>query len=179
MGLIQRVTDAEIPVCLVFNRMGHRRLINRVFAVVSRLGDGVFWYTLMLCLPLIHGMQALHVSLHMALVGLLCLPIYKILKATTGRDRPFRHSRDISLNVAPLDRFSFPSGHTLHAVAFTVVLLAWLPVWAWLVLPFTLMVALSRLVLGLHYPTDVLAGAAIGAAVALGSLWWMGGVVPL
>lgn len=63
-------------------------------------------------------------------------------------------------------------------MAFTLVLASYLPLLAWLVLPFTLLVALSRPILGLHYPSDVLAGAIIGASIAtltvLGSKWlWL------
>lgn len=47
------------------------------------------------------------------------------------------------------------------------------PELAWLLVPFTLLVAASRVVLGLHYPSDVLAGAALGATIALSAqrLW--------
>lgn len=54
--------------------------------------------------------------------------------------------------MAPLDEFSFPSGHTLHAVAFSLVAMAHYPVLAWALVPFTASVAVSRVVLGLHYP---------------------------
>ncbi|MEK7737966.1 MAG: phosphatase PAP2 family protein, partial [Pseudomonadota bacterium] len=63
-------------------------------------------------------------------------------------------------------RFSFPSGHTLHAVSFTLVASAAYPVLAPSLWLYTALVALSRPVLGLHYPSDVLAGAAIGALLA-------------
>lgn len=109
--------------------------------------------------------------LHMAAAGLACTLLYKWLKARTLRPRPFEFYREIILSVPPLDRYSFPSGHTLHAVAFSLVALAYYPALALVLLPFTLLVAASRLVLGLHYPSDVLAGAAIGAAVAGASFW--------
>ena len=70
------------------------------------------------------------------------------------------------LGERPLDVFSFPSGHTLQAVLFTIMLGSQVPMMLWLLLPFTLLIALSRLVLGLHYPTDVLVGACIGATFA-------------
>jgi undecaprenyl-diphosphatase len=70
----------------------------------------------------------------------------------------------------PLDPFSFPSGHTLHAVAFSVVAIVFYPVLAWVLVPFTVLVAVSRVVLGLHYPSDVLAGAALGALISAASL---------
>lgn len=170
MSPLQRLSQAEITLCLSFNRASQRRLLGGFFAIISRLGNGVFWYVLMLALPLIHGAWASQVSLHMALTGLVCLPIYRLLKQATSRERPSALRTEILQSVPPLDRFSFPSGHTMHAVSFTLVLIAYLPVWAPLVLGFTVLVALSRLILGLHYPSDVLAGAAIGALVAMLSL---------
>ena len=77
-----------------------------------------------------------------------------------------RHDR-ILPRVAPLDEYSFPSGHTLHAVSFTLIAVHYYPKLAWLLLPFAVLVALSRVVLGLHYPSDVLAGALLGAGLAL------------
>ena len=73
--------------------------------------------------------------------------------------------------IAPLDEFSFPSGHTLHAVSFTLIALAYVPMLAPLLVPFTLLVALSRIVLGLHYPSDVLAATVIGSLLGAISLW--------
>jgi undecaprenyl-diphosphatase len=72
----------------------------------------------------------------------------------------------IRAGTPPLDRYSFPSGHTLHAVSFTAIATAHFPELGWVLVPFTVLVAASRVVLGLHYPSDVLAGAAIGAALA-------------
>ena len=73
--------------------------------------------------------------------------------------------------IAPLDEFSFPSGHTLHAVSFSLIALAYFPVLMPILLPFTLLVALSRVVLGLHYPSDVIAATLIGCALGGASLW--------
>ena len=85
------------------------------------------------------------------------------------RQRPYILHGGITLGTAPLDTYSFPSGHTLHAVAFTMVALAYCPQLAWLLIPLTGLVAASRVILGLHYPSDVFAGAVIGALLARGS----------
>lgn len=137
-----------------------------VFRAASRLGDGVFWYALMLWLLLEHRGGALLPVLHMVFAGLVCTATYKMVKRGTGRLRPFEAEAGIAALVAPLDRYSFPSGHTLHAVGFSLVACAYYPRFAWLLGPFTLLVAASRIALGLHYPSDVLAGAALGALIA-------------
>ena len=82
------------------------------------------------------------------------------------RERPFVTDAQIRCGTPPLDRYSFPSGHTLHAVSFTSVFGSFDPLLLVVAAPFAVLVALSRIVLGLHYPSDVLAGAAIGAALA-------------
>ena len=92
--------------------------------------------------------------------------IYKYLKHKTTRPRPYQVHQVIVLGERPLDHFSFPSGHTLHAVMVTVTLGYIQPILFMVMLPFTLLIALSRMILGLHYPSDVIVGAIIGASVA-------------
>jgi undecaprenyl-diphosphatase len=161
-----QISHWDQTLCVQLNRAGHVTWVRSGFLLVSRLGDGVFWYALMLTLPVWYGPHAWLAVLHMTSVGLVCTFSYKWLKAKTSRPRPFAHNPLILPCAAALDEFSFPSGHTLHAVAFSIVVLSYYPQLGTLVLPFTLLVALSRPVLGLHYPSDVLAGALLGASIA-------------
>jgi undecaprenyl-diphosphatase len=147
--------------------------VRRLFSAISRLGDGVFWYVLMAALVVLDGFDGLRASVHMAATGLAALLLYKGLKRWTRRPRPYAADLRIRAWVAPLDEFSFPSGHTLHAVSFTIVALAYYPWLAPLLVPFTLGVALSRVVLGLHYPSDVLAATGIAVLLASASLTWL------
>jgi undecaprenyl-diphosphatase len=157
--------------CVAINRASAVGWLRALFGAVSRLGDGVFWYTLMGALLAWHGFAALRPVAHMLLTGIACTLLYKWLKARTSRPRPYQIDRAIRRSGDPLDEFSFPSGHTLHAVAFTLVALGYFPGLAPLLVPFATLVGLSRVVLGLHYPSDVLAGTLIGAAVAGTSLY--------
>ncbi len=65
-----------------------------------------------------------------------------------------------------MDEYCFPSGHTLHAVNFSLVALAWYPQLLLLLLPLTALIAASRVVLGLHYPSDVVVASLLGFILA-------------
>lgn len=166
-SLFRRIDALEHAWCLRLNRGCALPAIRDIFAVVSRLGDGVFWYSLMALLPLIYGHAGLQVSLRMAAVGLIGLALYKYLKSRLIRERPYISLIGIVRGTPALDRYSFPSGHTLHAVSFTLLIVSSFPELGWLCIPFATLVAASRVVLGLHYPTDVAAGASLGAALAV------------
>ena len=156
--------------CLRWNRWAAQRALVGFFGIVSRLGDGVFWYCLMAAIAA-YGSRGRIAALHMALTGLAAAMLYRLLKRWTRRPRPFRAHREIVAHIAPLDEFSFPSGHTLHAVSFTIIALAYFPLLAPLLVTFALLVAASRVVLGLHYPSDVLAATILGGALSAVSLW--------
>lgn len=153
--------------CVKVSHTSQYRWIRGVFRTVSRLGDGMFWYGLMLVIALTQGDSGRYAVLHMLTVGLTGTLVYKWLKQRTSRPRPFQVRQDVLLSGTPLDYFSFPSGHTLHAVAFGSVAVSYYPQLWPLVMPFVLLVGMSRVVLGLHYPSDVLAGAAIGYGLFL------------
>lgn len=148
------------------NRANSGRVCRTVFGWASRLGDGWAWYALAAALLLVDGSAAIGVLIAMVIGATVGTGIYTLLKRGIRRRRPCAVRADLILTVAPLDRFSFPSGHTLHAVFFAAVATAHAPVLGWILWPFTIVVALSRLVLGLHFPSDVLAGGTLGATLA-------------
>jgi undecaprenyl-diphosphatase len=165
-AFMARVDAAEYGVCRRLNRGAALALPRRIFQVASRLGDGIAWYVLLAVLPLLYAAQALRPVLVMALTGLAGVVLYKYLKRLFVRERPFITHAAIDRAMAPLDRHSFPSGHTMHAVCFTWQTSAHFPQLLWVLVPLAALIAASRVVLGLHYPSDVLAGAALGAALA-------------
>lgn len=158
-------------VCLAANRWGARRAVGLFFGAISRLGDGMFWYALMAVLAVVGGQHGLAAAAHMAATGLVALLLYRLLKRWTQRQRPYRVCPGVIAHVPALDEFSFPSGHTLQAVSFSIVAIAWYPQLAPLLLGFTALVAASRVILGLHYPSDVLAAILIGSGLGASSLW--------
>ena len=153
----------------------HRDQLAELSRVISRTGDGP-WYAAAGLLFALFGGEAGWLFFLAGLLGYgLEVPLYVALKKRFRRQRPF-----VTLGstpyLMPSDEFSFPSGHTLHAVAFSLVAMAHYPALAWLLVPFTASVAASRVVLGLHYPSDVLAATAIGSGLAGLSLWLVPGV---
>jgi undecaprenyl-diphosphatase len=160
LGALRR---SELQLCRALNRLNERWI--RVLRIVSRLGDGGFWYAHLLVVPWTIGAGFAELGT-LAAQGVASTLLYTAIKHGTRRTRPAHATGDVRLLAHALDRYSFPSGHTQHAVGFSIVLTSSHPELGWYLWPFTALVALSRVALGLHYPTDVAAGAALGAVLA-------------
>lgn len=170
-GMMTWLEALDLGMCHGLNRTAAWRPVRWGFQWISRIGDGLIWYALMLVLALWGGALGLATAALMAVTGLLGLLIYRALKQGVVRPRPFHRHHQISCHIPPMDQYSFPSGHTLHAVSFTLIACSSFPALASVLLPLTLLIALSRMVLGVHYPSDVLVGAGLGWALAKLMLW--------
>ena len=138
--------------------------------IIIKLGDGGYWFAMGFVLIAWHGSDAYPAAMLIALTTVAGVCIYKGLKNKLVRQRPYVTHSGIELGTKPLDEYSFPSGHTMHAVALTIMFTHAEPMLLIAALPFALLVAASRVVLGLHYPSDVIAGAAIGGSLAVGAI---------
>ena len=158
--------DIDTRLCISVNKTSHFKLVRLFFRLISRLGDGIFWYATMIGIVVANGNDGVPATLHMLGGGLLGLNIYRWLKSKTLRPRPYQIHQDIWLSGHALDQFSFPSGNTLQAVLMSTVAVFYYPVLALPLMLFTGLIAISRIVLGLHYPSDVIAGALLGYSIA-------------
>mgnify|MGYP001157089680 CR=1 FL=1 len=156
---------AERPLCATANALADVPSIHRIFAFFSKLGDGAAWVLLFITIGLFRPDAG---NLPVVLIGasLVNLGLYKLVKEQTVRNRPCMTWEAITPKEQPLDNYSFPSGHTLHAVTVTLLVLPVLPLLGLILVPVTVMIMLSRIILGLHYPTDVMVAALIGSLVA-------------
>ena len=104
----------------------------------------------------------------MALASFAASSIFvKLLKGTFARPRPIAVLLDARVLVESGAGYSFPSGHATLAFAVAFVFAAKYPKFRYPLFALAALVALSRIYIGMHFPSDVLAGAALGSAVGL------------
>lgn len=163
---LQGINRCDLQMLLWFVRRRHRQLWIAFARALSRSGDGL----LQVLLPSL--LLALDRRAGMALFAATAVgfaverPLYWILKNSCQRRRPPEAIPSFNSVIVASDRFSFPSGHTCGAFLLAAVVTQHYPA---LALPMYLWasgVGLSRVVLGVHFPTDILAGALLGSAIA-------------
>ena len=163
--MVDYLDQFELNLCLRVNALSRREFVRRFFSVVSWLGDYPAWLALGIAVAVRQEAGAVDFAVAAIATGIGGVLVYKGLKERLVRERPYVRHGEIVCCTAPLDRYSFPSGHTLHAVSLTILYGAHEPVLLVVMVPFAVLVAASRIVLGLHYPSDVIAGTAIGAVI--------------
>ena len=147
----------------------HKYLIT-VLQKVSWLGDGPIWLALIVGLPVVQGKQGFYVGLSMLLAALINVVCFKPIKNRIKRQRPFVRFDDMAAKTKAGGQYSFPSSHTTHAVSFLVSLGVFQPALVMLMGIFVAVIALSRVILGVHYLGDIFAACVLGTASGAGAV---------
>jgi len=153
------------------NRWPAPRWIRVWMMCATRGGDGWLWYGMGLVILLFGGDERFVAVGAAALAAAAGITIFLRIKKATGRKRPSAFEPHCWANLLPPDQFSFPSGHTITAFAVAVSLSMFYPSLAIGLMFCAISVALSRILLGMHFLSDVLAGGVIGTALAFGSVY--------
>jgi undecaprenyl-diphosphatase len=128
----------------------------------TRGGDGWLWYAIGILVALYGGAHRWEAVLASALAVTSGVGLFIALKRTIRRKRPCALGPHCWAELLPPDQFSFPSGHTITAFAMMASLGCFYPV---LLAPLgfcALSIAVSRVILGMHFASDVAAGAGLG-----------------
>lgn len=133
----------------------------------TRGGDGWLWYATGAFVALFGGRERLWAILAALIAVGLGILLFRHLKRAIGRRRPCAMEPHCWATLLPPDQFSFPSGHTITAFAVMIALSRFYPIMLPGLLFCAASVAGSRILLGMHFLTDVLAGAAIGSGIGL------------
>ena len=166
---------------LEYITLGDHRLMRRVnhwhaprwirvwMLCATRGGDGWLWYAMALAVLAFGGEARFNAVGSAALAAGLGIAIFLQLKKATGRRRPCAIEPHCWATLLPPDQFSFPSGHTITAFAVAISLSLSYPSLTIGLTFCALSVSGSRILTGMHFLSDVVAGAVIGAGLAYGS----------
>ncbi len=152
------------------NRWKAPRWIRCWMIVVTRIGDGWLWYALGIMLLLFGGpnrFAAIGAAGSAAIAGIF---IFKMLKRISRRARPCQLEPHCWSRVLPPDQFSFPSGHTMTAFSIALAVSFYYPGLEGTLYFLAASIAVSRIVLGMHFLSDVLAGAVLGSGLGLAAI---------
>ncbi|MCU1236995.1 MAG: phosphoesterase, PA-phosphatase related [Candidatus Solibacter sp.] len=166
--MFNHITHGDHRLMRRVNRWPAPRWVRFWMIWATRAGDGWLWWGMGLVILLFGGEQrflAVGSAIVSAGIGVI---LFRQIKKLTGRRRPCVFEPHCWATLLPPDQFSFPSGHTITAFAVAVSLSRFYPDLAIGLLFCALSVAASRILLGMHFLSDVVAGAAIGTLLALG-----------
>lgn len=142
----------------------------RVWMVMSsRLGDGWVWYSIGITLLLFGGEYRFAAFGAAVTAEAVTVGLFRAIKNASKRKRPCQLEAHCWANVLPPDQFSFPSGHAMSAFAIAVPLCIFYPQMQAALIALSLSIAVSRVILGMHFVSDVVVGSLLGVGVGYGA----------
>lgn len=164
MNILNSIHNMDVTTFYWLMARKHRQLMTRVSRIISMSADGPLYVLLALAFWLF----GLDVWAYIIMGGFaLERVLYLILKKSFKRNRPADILDDFTSFIRPSDKFSFPSGHTSGAFFMAYCLSEWFPEWYLSLYSWSAMVAMSRIFLGVHFPTDTAMGALLGTTCAM------------
>ncbi len=164
-GLSMNLKSLDVSLVLYMMERASRPHSHRHFLWLSRSGDG--WLSVSVVGSYIVLNTAISVFIAACAAVTLERSLYWAIKNTTRRLRPAQAIPGMHTTIVAFDRFSLPSGHTSAAFLFITFMCQGIsPAWG-LGYIWALGVGAARVSLGVHYPSDVCAGAMLGTSVAL------------
>ena len=151
------------------NRWRPPRWLRLWTMAATRGGDGWLWYAMGFIVAVFGGSERFQALLAAVIAVGLGIGLFLSLKRAFGRKRPCALEPHCWATLLPPDQFSFPSGHSITAFAVAVSLVSYYPALLPGLLFCAVSVALSRVLLGMHFLSDVVAGGALGAALGYAS----------
>lgn len=168
-NMLQFITTRDLKLMRLVNKWPAPRWIRLWAIAASRAGDGWIWYWTGLCVLLFGGEGRLTAIASAGSAALTGIGLFKLLKKLSGRRRPCEIEPHCWATLLPPDQFSFPSGHTITAFAVSIALGEFYPELLPALLFCAVSIAVSRILLGMHFLSDVIVGATIGSGLALTS----------
>jgi undecaprenyl-diphosphatase len=156
----------------VMRRVNHWRAPRwlRVWMVwSSRLGNGWIWYSVGIFLLLFGGAARFAAFTASATAEVATLVLFRVMKKASKRKRPCQLEAHCWAKVLPPDQFSFPSGHAMSAFAIAIPLCIFYPEMQAALLVLSLSIAISRVILGMHFVSDVVVGSLLGGGLGYAS----------
>lgn len=164
----------HLSFCRLFNRSTSRYCAKGSYWL-SKTADGPLYVLLVLSLLALDITDVKAFSLIMLTAFAIELPLYLILKNSIRRARPAEALiAYVQAHITPSDQFSLPSGHTAGAFVVLTCIACYYPLMLPLVLCWALGIGMSRILLGVHFPLDVIAGALLGTGSALTACFLLG-----
>jgi undecaprenyl-diphosphatase len=167
--MLQFIAARDLKLMRKVNKWSAPKWIRLWAMVATRAGDGWLWYLTGLAVMLFGGASRLTAVASAGSAALIGVGLFKAIKNLSGRRRPCEIEPHCWAKLLPPDQFSFPSGHTITAFAVAITLSQFYPTFLPVLLFCALSIAASRILLGMHFLSDVLVGALLGTGLAFTS----------
>ena len=167
--MLQFIATGDHKLMRKVNKWLAPKWVRFLAMLATRAGDGWLWYLTGILVLWFGGDERFTATAAAGSAALVGIGLFKLLKKISGRRRPCEIEPHAWATLLPPDRFSFPSGHTITAFAVATALGGFYPVLIAPLLVCALAIGTSRILLGMHFLSDVAAGAILGTGLAIAS----------
>ena len=162
-----RFQQVDTDAFLWVQRKFCKKTYTPIVRTISATGDG-WLYALLAFSLLSYDYEQNLTFFYASLIGFaLEVPLYILLKNKFKRNRPQDYLQGFQAKINPSDQFSFPSGHTAAAFVMAIQIMIFFPAFSLLAITWAITIGFCRILLGVHFPGDIFAGAMLGILCSL------------